>query len=356
MSASGDRTEKATPKRRDEARKEGQVAKSQEVSSAFAMLGGFALIAVWGPHMLAAVSGEMKQGLSDSGTTTLKAADLQEMFLHTVKVITYAVGPFFVAMAVVGLAANLIQVKFQFTPQVLKPRLNRINPINGFKQKFSINAVFELFKNLAKLAVVTIPAILILWGAKDQLLMLGDMPPIAAGALAVKLTLDIGFKIGMIYVTIAIIDYLFQRYRHEKSIRMSKQDVKTEMRQQDVAPELKAAQRRRQRDAARKRMLSEVPNADVIITNPTHYSIALRYDPEIGAPQVIAKGVDLLALRIREIAEQNNVMRVENRPLARQLYASVEVGQVIPPEMFAAVAEILAFVYKTQDRKHKSVA
>jgi flagellar biosynthetic protein FlhB len=356
MSAAGDRTEKATPKRRDESRKEGQVAKSMEVSSAFAMLGGFTLIAVWGPHMVGAMATEMKQVLSGSGTTDLKPEDLQEMFIHTVKVIGYAVGPFFAAMAIVGVAANLVQVKFKITPEVLKPRLNRMNPINGFKQKFSINAVFELFKSLAKLAVVSIPAIWILWAAKDELLMLGDMHPVAAGTLAVKLSLEIGLKVGMIYVVIAIIDYLFQRYRHEKSIRMTKQEVKTEMRQQDVAPELKAAQRRRQREAARKRMLSEVPNADVIITNPTHYSIALKYDPELGAPQVLAKGVDLLALRIREIAEENNIMRVENRPLARQLYASVEVGQVIPPEMFAAVAEVLAFVYKTQERKHKSVA
>ena len=162
--------------------------------------------------------------------------------------------------------------------------------------------------------------------------------------------MSIGFRVAGIYVAIAIVDYIWQKHRYEKNLRMTKQEVKQEARQQELAPELKAAQRRRQREAARRRMLSDIPTADVIITNPTHYAVALKYDNEVGAPQVVAKGVDLLALRIREIADDAGVMRVENRPLARELYATVEVGHTIPAELFAAVAEVLAYVYRAEER------
>ena len=347
----GDRTERATPRRREEARKEGQVARSMEVSSAFAMLTGFIVLLIWGSKVSGSLSRDMTYWIHSAGhPEKVQRAEMMKMFTHTVMVIGYATAPFFAALVLVGVLSNVLQIRFRFTPQALKPKFSRINPISGFKQKFSISSLVELLKNLLKLAVVGIPATISLWGHRNELLSLGDSTPAAAGALAVKLVLTIGFQVAAIYVAVAIVDYLWQRYQFEKSIRMSKQEIKQEMRQQDIAPELKAAQRRRQRDAARRRMLLDVPDADVIITNPTHYSIALRYDPDLGAPQVLAKGVDLLALRIREIADEAGVMRVENRPLARELYARVEVGQVIPGDMFAAVAEVLAYVYRLERR------
>lgn len=352
----GDKTEKATPKRREEARKEGQVARSMEVNSALAILAGFGVLLLWGPQVWKSMSAEMVHFLGDgagqgAGHHALSPRIAMEMFFHVVKVMLVTTGPFLLVMAVVGVGASVLQVKFKVTPQVIKPRLSKINPINGFKQKFSPASLVELAKNVVKMVVVGAPAALTLWQNRDDLMALGAAEPLVAGKLTARLIIEIGFKVAAVYIVIAIADYIWQRHRYEKQIRMTKQEVKQEMRQQDMAPELKAQQRRRQREAARRRMLADVPTADVIITNPTHYSIALRYDPDLGAPQVVAKGVDLLALRIREIAEEHGVMRVENRPLARELYGAVEVGQVIPAELFTAVAEVLAFVYRTNSRR-----
>jgi flagellar biosynthetic protein FlhB len=241
-------------------------------------------------------------------------------------------------------------VRPKITVSVLQPRFSKINPISGFKQRFGPAALGELVKGVMKMVAVGVPAGWLLWSRRSELLMLGDTEPLAAGMVAVDLIMSIGFRVAGIYVAIAIMDYLWQRWRYEKNLRMSKHEVKQEARQQELAPGLKAQQRRRQRDMARRRMLSEVPTADVVITNPTHYSVALKYDAQLGAPQVVAKGVDLLALRIREIAEESGVMRVENRGLARELYASVEVGHTIPAELFAAVAEVLAYVYRAEER------
>lgn len=352
-----DKTEKATPKRREDARKEGNVARSMEINSAFAMMCGFGILGIWGPKMWRSMQSDMAfrlHNVGKVGTQNWSISDAMSMFFVVVKSMVYLCAPVMLGMLLVGVLASVIQVKPNVTPSIIKPRLSKLNPINGFKQRFGPAALFELAKNIFKITVVGIPAIWVLWSQKDKLLALGDAEPITAGAVAAKLTLSIGFRVAGIYIVVAIIDYLWQRHRYEKNLKMSISEVKQEMKQQDISPELKAAQRRRQREAARRRMLSDVPTADVIITNPTHYSVALKYDPELGAPQVVAKGVDLLALRIREIAEESGVTRVENRPLARQLYAQVDVGHVIPGELFAAVAEVLAYVYQINERARRS--
>jgi flagellar biosynthetic protein FlhB len=349
----GDKTEKATPKRREDARKEGNVLRSMEVNSAFAMLFGFGILAIWGPRMWSALFSDMQVRLGDlgrAGTRSLTIDDCMLLFADVIKVLAVVLAPVMVGLMVIGVLASVVQVKPKVTPGVIKPRFSKINPISGFKQRFGPAALFELAKNTFKLLAVGIPAGLLLWSRRGDLLSLGDSEPITAGMTIVDLTMSIGFRVAGIYVAIALIDYLYQKHRYEKNLRMTKHEVKQEMKQQELSPELKAAQRRRQRDMARRRMLSDVPAADVVITNPTHYAVALRYDNEQGAPQVVAKGVDLLALRIREIADDAGVMRVENRPLARELYASVEVGQLIPAELYAAVAEVLAYVYRAEER------
>lgn len=349
----GDKTEKATPKRRDDARKEGNVLRSMEVNSAFAMLAGFLTLAMWGPSMWGRLMSDMRLRFESAGThakDALTISDTMDLLIDVISAMVIITAPIMVAMLVVGVLASVVQVKPKVTPSIIKPRFSKINPISGFKQRFGPSALFELFKNLLKLLAVGIPAALLLWGRRDDLLMLGDAEPVVAGIVAADLTMSIGYRVAGIYVAIAIIDYLWQRHRYEKNLKMTKHEVKQEMKQQELSPELKAAQRRRQRDAARRRMLSDVPSADVVITNPTHYSVALKYDTDRGAPQVVAKGVDLLAMRIREIADESGVMRVENRPLARELYATVEVGSVIPAELYAAVAEVLAYVYRAEER------
>lgn len=355
MAASaGDKTEKATPKRREEARKEGQVARSMEVNSAFAMLGGFALLMIWGPRVWAELAREMKHVLENLHAVTLTPQSTMKLFFEGLQVMVVTTGPFLGGLAVVAIAGSVIQVKPRVTPGVVKPRFSKINPINGFKQKFSTASLVDLAKNVLKLIVVGAPAGLVLWNRRNEMIRLGDVEPAAAAAVTADIVLEIGLKVGGIFVVIALLDWIWQKHRFEKQLRMSKSEVKQESRQQEIAPELKAQQRRRQREMARRRMLSEVPNADVIITNPTHYSIALKYDAEAGAPTVVAKGVDLLAKRIREIADEHGVLRVENKPLARELYARVEVGQMIPPDLFGVVAEVLAYVYRIERRQPKA--
>jgi flagellar biosynthetic protein FlhB len=352
--AGDDKTEKATPKRREDARKEGNVLRSMEINSAFAMLAAFGILGIWGPQMWTRLQHDMVErlrALGTVGTTEFTINDTMTLFMDIIKVMSIVTAPILVGMLVVGVLASVVQVKPKVTPSVIKPRFSKINPISGFKQRFGPAALFELVKSCLKMLAVGVPAGFIVWNRRAELLSLGDAEPIAAGLVTVDIIMSIGFRVAGIYVAIAIIDYLYQKHRFEKNLRMTKHEVKQEMKQQELAPELKAAQRRRQRDMARRRMLADVPTADVVITNPTHYSIALKYDSESGAPQVVAKGVDLLALRIREIADEAGVMRVENRPLARELYATVEVGHLIPAELYAAVAEVLAFVYRAEERK-----
>lgn len=357
MSAGSDKTEKATPKRREEARKEGNVLRSMEINSAFAMLAAFGILGVWGPGIWTRLQDDMVtrlRALGTAGTTDLTVNDTMVLFADVIKVMAFVTAPIMIGMLVVGVLASVLQVKPKITPSVIKPRFSKINPISGAKQRFGPAALFELAKSLLKMFAVGIPAAHVVWTRRAELLSLGDAEPIAAGLVTVDIIMSIGFRVAGIYVAIAIIDYLYQRHRYEKNLKMTKHEVKQEYKQQELSPEMKAAQRRRQRDMARRRMLADVPTADVVITNPTHYSIALKYDSESGAPQVVAKGVDLLALRIREIADESGVMRVENRPLARELYASVEVGHLIPAELYAAVAEVLAFVYRAEERKRAS--
>lgn len=345
--AEGNRTERATPKRREEARKEGQVARSVEINSAFAMLAGFGLLALWGPHMWTTFTTDLRQSLHDFSHAPVTEHTAMKLLGDSIHVFAVTAGPMLAVLCVTGILANVMQVKLRITPQAIKPRFSKINPINGFKQRFSPASLVELFKQVAKLLVVGIPAGLYIWRQRDQVIALGGTEPVVALAFVSSLVIKVGLVIAGIYIAVAVGDYLWQRHRFEKQLRMTKYEVKQEQRQQDMAPELKAMQRRRQREAARRRMLKDVPTADVVITNPTHYAVALRYTPEEGAPKVVAKGADLLARRIREIALEAGVALVENPPLARALYGRVQVGQVIPAELFTAVAEILAFVYRT---------
>jgi flagellar biosynthetic protein FlhB len=349
--SAGDKTEKATPKKRAEARKEGQVARSMEINSALAMLASFVLLSMWGPRVWRELSDQMVHTFEHLNQKEFTVNTVMDLFMDVVVVFAKTAGPFMIGLAVVGVLASVIQVRPKISPAAIKPKFSKINPISGFKQKFGPASLVDLAKNILKIFVVGVPAATTLWNRKDELLSLGDVEPQVAGQVAVSLIISIGLKVAAVYMVIAVADYIWQKHRFEKQLRMSKSEVKQEARQQEIAPEMKAQQRRRQRDMARRRMLDDVPNADVIITNPTHYAIALRYDPEAGAPVVLAKGADLLAKRIRDVGDEHGIMRVENKPLARELYARVEIGQFIPGDMFGAVAEVLAYVYRLERRQ-----
>lgn len=347
----GEKTERATPKRREEARKEGQVARSMEINSAFALIAAFVTLLIWGPRAGTLLGEYVAKVMSHSGNPDVTQDSIWLIMGEGATVAFKVVAPFLITMTIVGVLANILQVNLKITPEVVKPRIKRINPINGFKQKFSPKQLVELFKNLFKMVVVGGPAFAVLWYKREELLGLTGRDPWFMLSFAAQIIMLVLLIISGIYILVAGLDYLWQKYRYESQIKMTKYEVKQEMRQQDMAPEMKAQQRRRQREAARQRMMADVPEADVIVTNPTHFSIALKYAPDDGAPKVVAKGADLLALRIREIARDNGVMIVENKPLARALYWQVEAGQFIPGDLFAAVAEVLAYVYRRQTAK-----
>ncbi len=252
---------------------------------------------------------------------------------------------------VAGICASVLQVRPKITPQALKPQFSRINPKNGIKRLFSVTAVFDAVKAIAKTSIVGGAAFLAVWGRLDSLAAMTGMPPAAILFTIAGMVSQVALYVGIAFIGVAGADYAWQRHRHEKTLKMTKDEVKQEAKQQDISPEVRRAIRRRQFQQARKRMIAEVATADVVITNPTHFAVALRYDGSRPAPELIAKGADLVAAAIREEAERYDVTVVTNPPLARALYREIEVGQMIPDTFFQAVAEVLAFVYRTAGRK-----
>jgi flagellar biosynthetic protein FlhB len=258
--------------------------------------------------------------------------------------------PILAVAAVAGIVASVLQNRPSFTPSGIKPDVKKLQPLAGIKRMVGPQAATELGKTLFKVAVVAGVGVLVIWPELDTLMRLDRMAPAEIAAYTGGLITKLVFSIIAILVPLAVGDLILARHRHIKQLKMTKQEVKEEGKQADVAPEIKAAIKRRARELSRSRMMGDVPTADVIVTNPTHYAVALRYGKDVSAPRVVAKGADLLAARIREIAAENDIAIVENPPLARALYRQVEVGQEIPGEFFGAVAEVLAFVFRTSRR------
>jgi flagellar biosynthesis protein FlhB len=350
------RTEQPTPKRRDKARREGQVARSHEINSAVGLLAGIVALAVEGPHIFRGLQDMMTRGLAQAANPSLASRSgggtLGGWVLHA---FVSGVGPIMVAAAGAGLVANVAQVRLRFTPSLLKPKFSKLNPLQGLKRMVSPSSAVELLKALAKTTIVGLAAFTALWPHLSDLSgLVGIQPAVLVSEIA-HLVLQVAIRVVAAMVLLAAGDYAWQRRRHEKSMKMTKEEVKNEHRQSDLAPEVRGGIRRRQAEAARKRMLADVPTADVVVVNPTHYAVALRYDGSRPAPEVVAKGVDLIAANIRRVAEENDVPVVREAPLARALYAQVEIGQMIPEDFFAAVAQVLAFVFRTAARR-RSVA
>jgi len=347
-----DKTEKATPKRREEARKKGQVAKSQDLGGAVGMLAALMSLTALGP----AAWGHMRDAMltSLSLIATPDVVDQQgfgEVLRSAMTDAALAFGPIAAVCLVAGVITGVLQVGWKPSAQALKPDPKRINPLKGAKNLFGMHFLFESAKTVAKFAAVGAIAGMALIGQIDELGSLVGLPPeelLARGAITI---LGIAQKAGLAYLVIAAIDYAWQRYRHEKGLKMDMEEIKQEFKGQGVSPEVRAAIRRRQMQGARARMMDAVPGADVVVTNPTHYAVALSYGPGAPAPIVVAKGRDLIAARIRTLAAEHDVQIIRDPPLARTLHASVEVGGQIPEELFGAVAQLLAFVYRTAGRR-----
>lgn len=349
-----ERTEKATPKKRREARERGQVFKSVELSSAVTLIIGLLALKLASTFMMDKLYRAYNRYLQ--GFALVEQLDTYNGVMAVIKEILYTVAlaifPMCGLVMVAGLAINFFQVGFIFTTRPLMPNLNRINPIEGLKRLFSKRTLVELLKSLLKLAIVGCLcyrefmadigslAQMAQWGVNRSLLAVSDM------------AFGIGIKMAVVFIILSVFDYFYQWWEYEKSLRMTKQELKDEYKEVEGNPLIRSRIRERQRQMSLRRMMQEIPRADVVITNPEHFAVALRYDPEEhDAPVVVAKGQDYLALKIKEVAKKYGVYIVENRPLAQMLYKSTEIGQTIPPELFRAVAEVLAFVYSMKGKR-----
>jgi len=350
--AAHSKTEKATPKKRDEARKKGQVAKSADLNGASVMLAGLFALAVGGGAIAGRLQHAMTEALGQvSDPSVVDRHGIGDLLMGALTDTGLAVAPVAGACLAAGLLASVIQVGFKPSLRAAAPDPKRINPLSGLKQILGPNALVEGGKSIVKVAVVSgIVAIALVPTLPQMGSLVGMTPPQLASQL-VSTIMGIAQRAAIAYLVIGVADVAWQKRRHEKSLRMDKQEVKEEQKQQQLPAEVRMAIRRRQASAARARMMGAVPEADVVVTNPTHFSVALKYDGKKAAPEVVAKGQDVLALRIREIAREHGVPVVPDPPLARSLHRSVEVGRQIPEELFAGVAQVLAYVYRVAGRR-----
>jgi flagellar biosynthesis protein FlhB len=348
---SGEKTEKATPKKRQDARKKGQVAKSQDINTAILLLAVFLLLWMSGGYLFNILTNLFHFSYQGNMLTELTEQNVFPLLTVILKEMAFFLAPILLIAMVAGVAANYFQVGFLFSTEAIQFKLEKIDPIKGFKRIFSVRSLVELLKSILKITFVGGIAFTVLWQRIEEILYLSQKHIGDALVLIASITLQLGVfcSIGLLFL--AVLDYFYQKYDFEKNIRMSKQDIKDEHKNIEGDPLIKSKIKQRQREMAMQRMMQEVPNADVVITNPTHYAIALKYDEEkYDAPYVVAKGVDFLAQKIKLIAKENEVITVENRSLARALYSQAEIGDTVPEEFFKAVAEILAFVYRSKNK------
>ena len=343
-----DKTEKATPKKKEDARKKGQVARSADVNGAAILLAGLLALSAMAPKVMEQCKLAMVQVIAlMSRPEVVDKKGIGTLFLLVGQHVGLALLPIACVCFVAGLAAAAGQVGLKPTPDAIKPDFKKINPASGLKNLFNPqHLAVESVKNVLKVAVVGAIAALALFPKLDELAALVGTPPQALIPEIAGTVMTIAQRSAVAYLVIAAADYFYQRYRHDKGLRMDKEEVKQEFKQQGLPAEIKSAQRRRAMELSRARMMDAVPTADVIVTNPTHYSVALKYEAGSAAPIVVAKGVDNLAFKIREAAKDAGVMIVPDPPLARTLYANVEIGRQIPEELFHAVAQLLAYVYR----------
>lgn len=348
-----ERTEPATPRRIQRARQRGQVARSPEVAAALTLLAAYLVLRLWGPSAWGLLQSLAREGWGGEWGQVSELGEQGALHLgvRALTATALAAGPLVLAAGLTGLVANLAQVGFVLTGVPLVPDLGRLNPLQGLQRLFSRRALVDLLRALVKVTIVGVVAYRAVKARLPDLPGLAAVPPEGVLAAAAGMAGTVVLRVGLAWLVVAAVDYVYQRWEYQLSLRMTRQEVKEELRETEGAPEVRQRIRRRQREIARRRMMAEVPRADVVITNPTHYAVALRYDAaEMEAPQVVAKGQGLVARRIREVAISADVPVVENPPLARSLYEAVEIGESIPPELYQAVAEVLAFVYRLKGR------
>lgn len=353
----GEKTEPATAKKLEDARKKGQVAKSKELPSAIMLLGLFVTLKVY--------VGSLGNGLLDvfnlyyskiptyagQNVKQITSVAISSVMSSAMLKILLLSAPFLLVSIIFAIASDYFQVKWKVTTEPLKPKFNKMNPVNGFKKIFSSRSIFELVKSIAKICLLAYVAYSTLKDKAGFVRLIYDMPLNTALSELGSIIIDVGIKMSALYLLVGVADYAYEKHKFNEDMKMTKQEVKDEYKQAEGDPKVKGKIRQRMQEASRRRMMNAVPEADVVITNPTHFAVAIKYDSELHkAPVVVAKGADYLAQRIKEVARENKVEIVENKPLARMLYSNVDIDAEIPPQLYQAVAEVLAFVYNLKNK------
>ncbi|MFH1374804.1 MAG: flagellar biosynthesis protein FlhB [bacterium] len=346
-----ERTEKATARRREKAREEGQVARSTEINAAGVICLGFATVYLMGPHIGSQIKQLLRYTMANAPTIAVSDPTFIKIFGDNMLRFFTILVPLFAVMMAVAFAVNIVQVGFKVTPKAMEPKLEKLNLAKGIKRILSVKSLVTLIRDSLKLIIVGLVAYLAIKSDFESFFLLPDQTITQLAIAMSQLALLLALKIGLVIMVLAILDYVYQKYEFEKSIRMSKQELKDEYKDTDGSPQLKARVRQIQREMSRSRMMKAVPTADVVVTNPTEIAVALKYQPEKStAPFVVAKGQRLLAQKIRDIATENDIPIVENKPLARSLFEMCEIGQIIPADLYRAVAEVLAYVYRLKGK------
>lgn len=345
-----EKTFQATPRRRQEARKKGQILKSQELVSAFMLLGLVALLKYWLPQMLIKLEGLFPYVYSLSHEWSIQ--NVSTLMVNLLWLGIQVVGPLFIVGSLLAIATNYLQVRSLFTLETLKPQFSRISLLSGAKKMFGVRAWVELAKSLIKMILI---GYFLYASVRDNMEVfpaLQQLSVIQGAVFLGQAIMSLAWKISISFVFIAVFDFLYQWWDYEKNLRMSHEEMKQEFKQTEGNPQIKAEIRKKQRAMAMRRMMQDLKKADVVVTNPTHFAVAIRYDlKENAAPYVLAKGADEVALRIRELAKEYGIITLENKPLARALFAQVEIGQAVPADLYKAVAEVLAFVYRLKKKR-----
>jgi len=353
----GEKTEEPTGKKLSDARKEGQVAKSKEINNGLGLLALFLVLKIYvgimGTRFLenfTMVYSKIPDICSLKGGTSPIGDMAKLLRAASLRLITILL-PVFLVGVTVAFVCNLVQVKWAPTTKPLQPKLSKLNPISGFKKLFNARALVELVLAVLKIGLIAWVTYSYIKKRGYLLYSLYDMPMLQAVNLIGEVVINLGIRISSMYLIIAALDYAYQKWKFHEDMKMTKQEVKDEFKNAEGNPEVKGKIRAKMREVSQRRMMQAIPKADVVITNPTHFAVAIQYDPDLApAPIVVAKGADYLAQKIKEIARENKVEIVEDKPLARMLYANVEVDAQVPHELYQAVAEVLAFVYHAKGK------
>ncbi len=351
--ADGDKTEEPTAKKRQDAAKKGQVGKSQELSTAFVLLIGFFVIKALWEQIYANIAGYTIY-IFGHLNQNVDVENVIQLFIGMGVIFVKTAMPIMLAVMVIGLAVNFFQVGLNVSAEKIQPKFDNLNPINGVGRMFSKRSLVELVKSVLKIVVI---GFFIYNYLKDEIFTMPQFIFYDLGTSLAKMSeiiFTLAFQvIGVIFV-LAVLDFGYQKWQTTQDLKMTKQEVKDEFKQTEGDPQIKGKIRQKQRQMAMSRMMQEVPKADVIVTNPTHFAVALKYEKGMTAPVVVAKGADFVAQKIKSVGRENDVPLVENRPLARALYASTEVGDSVPRELYQSVAEVLAYVYRLKHRRRRA--